>query len=122
MSAQQSFSRQEHEILPQYRPAVAAASTQEEVRKVFARATCALLEQASKDTVKCRHEDVTLLPDAAPHYRLADALQAQPAFAAIATDSDLHAILGRLAEQAVHRCVHLAKHREKTNTNTYHHL
>lgn len=120
MSAQQSFSRIENELLHQYRPGVAAAATQEEVRQQFARAVCTLLEQAGNGGIRCRHEDVELLPEATPAWRLSPALTAQEAFAAVARDSDLNAILARLAEQAVHRCAHLAKHREKTNTNQWH--
>ena len=122
MSDQKSFTKFENEVVHQYRKNITAADTVEEVRKYFARTICELLEKASGDAVRCRHEDVTLLPAKAPYYALADSLTAQPAFKAIWQDSDLSAIIARLVDGAVHRHVHLEKHREKTNTNNYHHL
>jgi len=122
MSGQKSFTHVENEVVHEYRKNIAAASTVGEVKEYFARAVCALLGQASADAVRCRHEDVNLLPTHVPHYTLSDGLSAQPAFQAIWNGSDLPAILGRLVEPAVHRCVHLGKHEEKTNTNNYHHL
>lgn len=121
MADQKSFTKFENEVVPQYRKNVAAAETVEEVRKYFARTVCELLEKASGETVRCRHEDVTLQPAAAPHYTLSSELTGQPAFQALSKNSDLAAILSRLAEPAVHRHTHLAKHPEKTNTNNYLH-
>lgn len=123
MTDQKSFTKAENEVVHLYRKNVTAADTLDEVRKYFARTVCDLLLKASADAVRCRHEDVMLQPaGAAPHYTLADTLTAQPAFQAIWQNSDLSAILARLAEPAVHRFAHLAKHPEKTNTNNYHHL
>ena len=120
MSDQKSFTRFEHDVVHQYRKNVNAAASAEEVRKYFARTVCELLAKASDDKVRCRHEDVSLLPAAAPYYALAETLTAQPAFQAIWQGSDLPAILARLVEQAVHRHTHLAKHPEKTNSGNYH--
>lgn len=119
MTDQKSFTKIENEVVHQYRKNVAAATSVEEVKKYFQRTVCELLEKASGEQVRCRHEDVTLLPGTAPHYRLDDAITGQAAYQAIAKNSDLGAILARLVEPAVHRHTHLAKHPEKTNTNNY---
>ena len=119
MTSQRSFNKVEHELVPQYHAQINAADTLEEVRDYFARTVCALLEKAGG--VRCRLEDVTLQPASAPHYALAEAITGQPAFQALWKDSDLAAILVRLAEPAVHRHAHLAKHPEKTNSASYHH-
>lgn len=122
MTDQKSYTRVESEVVPAYRRNVAAAESAEEVRKYFARTVCDLLAKASDDKIRCRHEDVMLQPGgAAPHYALSDELTAQPAYQALAKNSDLGAILARLVEPAVHRHTHLAKHQEKTNTNNYIH-
>lgn len=120
MTDQRSFNKFENEVVHQYRRNVAAAESMEDVRKQFARTVCELLGKASADAVRCRHEDVVLQPDATPHYRLAESLTAQAAFQRIWQDSDLPAILHRLAEPAVHRHMHLAKHPEKTNAKMFH--
>lgn len=119
MTTQRSYVSLEREILPAYRKEVASAATVHEVQQQFARAVCALVEQASAGAVRCRHEDVSLLPAQAPHYTLSEAMSAQAAFQDVWRDSDFAVIVGRLAEPAVHRCVHLGKHAEKTNTNHY---
>ena len=119
MTDQKSYTKVENEVIHQYRKNVAAAESVEEVKKYFARTVCELLEKASGDQVRCRHEDVKLLPAQAPHYSLAESITAQAAFQAIWQGSDLPAILNRLVEPAVHRHTHLAKHPEKTNTNNY---
>lgn len=119
MTDQKSFNKFENELIHQYRKQVAAAESVEEVRKYFARTVCELLEKAGNGAVRCRHEDVTLQPAGTPHYVLSEAITGQAAYQAMARNSDLAAILARLAEPAVHRHVHLAKHPEKTNTNNY---
>ncbi|MFZ5722476.1 MAG: hypothetical protein ACOY33_02330 [Pseudomonadota bacterium] len=122
MTDQKSYTRIESEVVPAYRRNVAAAESAEDVRKCFARTVCELLVKASDERVRVRHEDVTLQPGAAaPHYALSDELTGQAAYRALAKDSDLGAILARLAEPAIHRHTHLAKHQEKTNTNNYIH-
>lgn len=119
MTDQKSFTKIENEVVHQYRKNVAAATSVEEVKKCFQRTVCELLEKASGEQVRCRHEDVTLNPAAPPHYSLAESITGQASFLALQKNSDLNAILARLAEPAVHRHTHLAKHPEKTNTNNY---
>jgi len=119
MSDQRSYAALEREILPAYRKEVAAAASAHEVQQQFARAVCALVEKASAGAVRCRHADVTLLPSQAPHYTLSEDMTAQAAFQAVWNDSDIAVIFARLAEPAVHRCVHIGKHAGKTNTNHY---
>lgn len=121
MADQKSYTKFENEVVPQYRKNVTAAESVEDVKKYFARTVCELLQKASGDQVRCRHEDVALQPAAAPHYALADSLTGQAAFQALWKNSDLAAILARLVEPAVHRYAHLAKHPEKTNSNNYIH-
>lgn len=121
MTDQRSFNKFENEVVPSYRKNVAAAATTEEVKNHFARTVCELLDKASAGAVRCRHEDVVLLPMQAPHYSLAESLTGQAAFQSIWQGSDLPAILARLVDPAVHRHTHLAKHPEKTNTNSYIH-
>lgn len=122
MTDQKSFTKFENDVVHQYRKNIMAADSAEEVGKYFARTVCELLEKASAEAVHCRHEDVTFLPTKTPCYGLAESLTAQPAFQTIWQASDLAAIFTRLVEPAVHRYTHLEKHREKTNTNNYHHL
>lgn len=120
MTDQRSFNKFENELVHQYRKNVGAAESMEDVKKHFARTVCELLAKASDDAVRCRHEDVVLVTDGTPTYRLAEAITGQPAFQAMWQGSDLPAILARLAEPAVHRHMHLAKHPEKTNAKMYH--
>ncbi|MFZ5757195.1 MAG: hypothetical protein ACOY3X_09845 [Pseudomonadota bacterium] len=121
MTDQRSFTRFENELVHRYRRDVAAAGSMAEVRQCFSRTVCELLAKAGNDAVRCRHEDVTLLPAAEPGYALSAAITGQAAYQRLAKDSDLGAILARLAGPAMHRHAHLARHPEKTNTNSYIH-
>lgn len=120
MTDQRSFNKFENEVVHQYRRNVGAAESMEDVKKHFARTVCDLLLKASDDKVVCRLEDVTLRPADGVLYALSSEVTSQPAFRAIWEKSDLPAILTRLAEPAVHRHMHLAKHPEKTNSKMYH--
>lgn len=116
MEKQVSFSKQENEALPLFRQRISNAESTEDVKKFFGYTGKALLEEIFSDQIDLRYEDVMLVTDKAPYYRISQNLKASEAFKAVWDSSDLHRVVARFAETAMKRCKHLNKHPEKTES------
>lgn len=117
MTIQLSFSKDENELLPDYRNKIARAESTEDVKKIFTKTVGHLLERVFGDSLKIEYGDVSLKPgELDGHaFTLNDRIKTNPAFTEIWEKSDLRHVLGRLAQTAHNRHKHLEKHPEKTN-------
>jgi hypothetical protein len=114
-----SFTKFEHELLPHYREALNAAESVEDVRAAFAATARDLCAGAVQEDAAIGPEDFRLDPAAREGYAVSQRLRGRPWFPGLLAGSDLPRILGRLAELALKRYKHLAKHLERTESQMY---
>lgn len=114
MTNKLSFSKVENDLLPGFRKRMSQAESTEDVRKFFSYTVEELFQRVFEGRVELRTEDLHLLPDEKPPYRLADRLQAVDEINTTLDTSDLPNVLQRLAETAAHHYRHLEKNPEKT--------
>jgi len=107
MARMASYTKQENEVLPEYRRRVNTAETADDVRAAFALMLRSLLRGILREPVVLEEGDVTLDPDLEAGFRLGPGLTANEDFAQLWKDSDLDAILRRQAAMAVSRCKRL---------------
>lgn len=115
MSKQQSFTKHERKILPEFRQKINSAESTEDVKKFFAYTVTSLFEDILAEKMAFREDAAALMPDAEPPYRINAQLFSTPAFQEVWANSDLPHVLGRLADTAMNRCRRLEKHPEKTD-------
>ena len=115
MSEQVSFKKCELRVLHGYREKISKAESTEDVKKSFVYTVKRLLEDVMGKGLRLNDEDIVLEPDRPPHYTMSKRILALNDLANRFNDSDLHHVICRLANSAVHRNCHLNKHPEKTN-------
>lgn len=115
MTKQISFTKYENLILPHFRDQLNKAESTEDVKKFFVQSATDLVDKILEGAVELENEDLTLLPDQAPHYKVSKRLLSLAAFKDVLADSDLSRVLERLTESAMNRYRHLQKHPEKTD-------
>ena len=98
MTRQFSFSAFERSLLRQFREKMNKAESVEEVKKVFTKTVEELLKNVLDQKVLVTAEDLTLLPDAEPLYRISDRLQEDERLKSYWTHSDLPHVIHRLAD------------------------
>ena len=111
-----SFTKQEHKIIPQYRDQLNHAESVEDVRKFFVYTVRELCGLVFEGGVKVDYEDVQLKPQTTTGFTISSQLRNRAAFRDAWRSSDLKHIIGRLAESAGHRYRHLAPSPEKTRS------
>ena len=115
-----SLSKYENQVLPKLRDQLNQAESVEDAKKFFVGTIQELISLATDGNVSADYEDISLAPDQEPYYTLSSNLTDNSAIKAL-ENSDLHAILSRLAEQASHRYKHLEKNNSKTNLKIKNH-
>jgi hypothetical protein len=115
MARQVSFTKYENQALHSYRQKLNSAESTEDVKKFFFYTTQSLFENVFDGKLSVEPEDITLIPDAKPHFRFADRILSTELFSETWGHSDLSRVLGRFAESAASRMKHLEKHPEKTD-------
>lgn len=115
-----SFTKYEHQVLPKYREQLNHAESVEDVKKFFIGTIQKLLQLATAGNLTVAYEDISLLPDEQPGYSLEPQIKNSTEMKEM-DNSDINAILKRLAEQAVHRHKHLEKNNTKTNLKIKNH-
>jgi hypothetical protein len=91
------------------------AESEEDVKKFFVETVERLLSMATGRGVTPKYNDIMLVPEKSPWYRIAPDLLNSEALKALRS-SDFDAVMKRLAEPAAHRYQHVAKHPEKTRS------
>lgn len=118
MTIQLSFSKDENELLPDFRNKISKAESTEDVKKIFAQTMGHLMGRVFGEQLKVEYGDISLNPEevnGSPAFTLSDDLRAKPEFTEIWEKSDLPKVMGRMAQTAQNRYKHLEKHPEKTN-------
>ena len=116
MSDQQSFTKYENEILPEYRQKLSQAESTEDVKKFFVYSSLDLLGRIFSPGMSFEYEDISLDLASEAGYNLHERLLATADFSTVLESSDLSHILTRLSAPAVNRYRHLDKNPEKTNS------
>lgn len=119
MTTQLSFSKDENELLPDFRNKIGRAESTEDVKKIFAHTTELLLKRIFTSSLPLDYGDISLVPDGAedsPPFTLSGQLTSRQEFTEIWGKSDLPKVLTRLAQSAKNRHKHLEKNPEKTNS------
>ncbi|MEN8141614.1 MAG: hypothetical protein ABFR97_10365 [Thermodesulfobacteriota bacterium] len=114
MSRQLSFSKIENKLLPSFRRQMGSAESTEDIKKFYTYTAQELLNLALADKAQISYEDISLLPEEIPHYRLNQDLLTNADFTTLWQGSDLRHVLGRLTDTAMNHYRHLAKNPGKT--------
>lgn len=120
MTQMMSLTKYEHQVQPKLRDQLNQSESVEDVKKFFVATIQEFFELATDGKLAIDYDDVSLLPDEEPYYSLSGKVLDSTAIKEMG-DSDLNAVLQRLAEQAAHRHQHLAKNNTKTNLKIKNH-
>jgi len=120
MTQMMSLTKYEHQVLPRLRDQLNQSESVEDVKKFFVATIQDFLSLATQGSLSAGYDDISLLPGKTPFYSLSTALSNDDSLKALA-DSDLDAVLKRLAEQASHRHANLMKNNTKTNLKIKNH-
>lgn len=120
MTQMMSFNKYEHQVLPKYRDQLNQAESVEDVKKFFIGTIQEFLGLATEGNLKAAYDDISLLPDKQPGYSFEPQIINSTEMKEM-KNSDINAVLKRLAEQAVHRHKHLSKNNMKTNLKIKNH-
>lgn len=120
MTQMMSFTKYEHQVLPKYRDQLNQAESVEDVKKFFIATIQTFLELVTEGNLSAGYEDISLLPDEQPWYLLEPQIKNSSEMKGL-ENSDVNAVMERLAEQAAHRYKHLSKNNSKTNLKIKHH-
>jgi len=110
-----SFRKFEHMILPHFRQRLNEAESAEDIRNTFVSSIKSFFESAFGGRVSMNEEDVRFTPYEEPYFHLSGEVMKQESIRSTWGDSDLRNVIERLAESAVNRHKHLARHGEKTD-------
>jgi hypothetical protein len=115
MAPQISFTKYENEALPDFRKKINLAESTEDVINCFVQAIAELCNAIFEEKIDFDYEDITLILDREPHYRMNKRIFGADEFAAVWNDSDLSRVIGRFAKTAMNRYKRLEKYSEKTD-------
>jgi hypothetical protein len=116
MAKQLSFTKNEQDVLPDFRQRINLAESTEDVKKFFVYTVKELFYDVFERKIDIVYEDVELNFVEDPYFTLSDRLLALDEFASVWNCSDLPNVLARFAKSAIKRSKHLEKHPEKTDS------
>ena len=120
MTQMMSLTKYEHQVLPKLRDQLNQSESVEDVKKFFISTIQEFLGLATEGKLTADYDDISLIPDQKPHYSLSSKVIDSAAIKELG-NSDLDAVLQRLAEQAANRHKHLTKNNTKTNLKIKNH-
>ena len=115
MTKQISFTKQQHQVLPEFRRKISHAESTEDIKKFFYGTTRELFNLVFDGKMTFNYEDIALMPGSKDKYWMSERLLNSGGFKSVWDQSDLPAMVGRLATTSLNRYVHLEKHPEKTD-------
>ncbi len=116
MARRLSFTKYEHELLPDFRHRINMAESTRDVRNSFSYKALELFGNVFGGTVRMDYEDIELAPDCDDCFVISERLRSSTDFVSIWNDSDLPNVVARMARSATNRCKRLEKHPENTET------
>jgi len=114
MTKQMSFSKQEHNVIPEFRQSINTAESTEEIKKFFTYTAMKLMDDVFNQDLNFEFEDITLAPDSTKKFIIHERFYKMDQFREIWDHSDLNRILKSFAETSIHKYKHLAGSPEKT--------
>jgi len=115
MAKRLSFSKNEQDILPEFRQRINLAESTEDVKKFFVYTVTELFNHVFTGKIDFVYEDIELQFGEDPYFSVSDRLLSQNDFSAIWECSDLPNVVARFARTAIKRSKRLEKHSEKTD-------
>jgi hypothetical protein len=116
MSPQISFTKYENEVLPDFRKKLNLAESTEDVINFFGQTITELCSSIFEGKIGIDYEDITLILNHEPHYKINKRLFNSDEFTSVWNASDLSRVIGRFAKSAMNRYKRLEKYSEKTDT------
>jgi len=116
MSPQISFTKYENEVLPDFRKKLNLAESTEDVINFFGHTITELGKSIFEGKIDIDYEDITLIFDHEPHYKINQRLFNSDEFTSVWNASDLSRVIGRFAKSAMNRYKRLEKYSETTDT------
>ena len=116
MAPQISFTKYENEVLPDFRKKLNLAESTEDVINFFAQTIMEFCNSVFEGRIVFDYEDITLILDYEPHYKINKRLFKLDAFTSVWNASDLSRVIGRFAKSAMNRYKRLEKYSEATDT------
>jgi len=116
MSPQISFTKYENEVLPDFRKKLNLAESTEDVINFFGQTITELGNSIFEGKIDIDYEDITLILDHEPHYKINKRLFNSDEFTTVWDTSDLSRVIGRFAKSAINRYKRLEKYSETTDT------
>jgi hypothetical protein len=116
MSPQISFTKYENEVLPDFRKKLNLAESTEDVINFFGQTITDLGNSIFEGKIEIDYEDITLILDHEPHYKINKRLFNSDEFTSVWDTSDLSRVIGRFAKSAMNRYKRLEKYSETTDT------
>ena len=114
MTKQQSFTKIENELLPEFRKRIGTAESTEDVKKFYIYTMQNLFNQVFSGKIDLEYEDVVLLPDQPPLLSFNERIQGMEDFTSVWNNSDLSHIVSRFTNSALKKLKHLEKNPAKT--------
>ena len=115
MTKQISFTKQQHQVLPEFRRKISHAESTEDIKKFFYGTTRELFDLVFEGQMDLNYDDIGLMPGSKDKYWVSERLLNRGSFKTVWNQSDLSTMVGRFARTSLNRYVHLEKHPEKTN-------
>jgi hypothetical protein len=115
MAKRLSFTKNEQDILPDFRQRINLAESTEDVKKFFVYTVTELFNHVFSGKIDFVYEDIELQFAEDPYFSVSDRLLSRDDFSSIWACSDLPNVVARFAKTAVKRCIRLEKHPEKTD-------
>ena len=116
MARQISFTKYENEVLPDFRKKLNLSESTEDVVNFFAHTIMELCENIFEGKIDFGSEDISLVLNREPHYKINERLFSSDTFTSVWKDSDLSRVIGRFAKSAMNRFKRLEKYSEKSDT------
>ena len=114
MGYQDSFTKYEREIQHGFRQRMKQVETCDDAKQLFSQTVERLLVKLFGDDLGIGVEDVTLVPEEEPFYRISDQLMDTKGFRQAWEGSDLRHVIARLAEASAHHCTHMSRQTWRT--------
>lgn len=111
-----SYVQLEKEISGSYREQLSEVKKANEIEKVFTRNAVELIARVSENPVRPDSSEIKFNPDSDPFYDLGEELKKNERVREAMTESDLPAILKRMAQDASKRYHHILRDDDRTET------
>lgn len=116
MTKQQSFTKIENELLPEFRRKIGTAESTEDVKKFYVYTMQDLFNRVFSGKIDLKYGDVDLLPDQTPSFSFNEHIHDKEDFTSVWNNSDLPHVVSRFTDSALNHLKHLEKNPAKTES------